>query len=187
MANILNTSSVGYTEDLLVTLLKKKERKAINYLYDNYSKALFGIILNVVNKEEVAEDLLQEVFIKIWKNIDRFDPSRGRLYTWMLNIARNTSIDYNRSKQNLKDIKNQSIDNSLNDINKIENLEQKTDNIGLKGMVESLQPSYKEVIDLVYFKGFTQDETSKELNIPLGTVKTRVRAAISSLRTLFIE
>ncbi len=183
----MNTASVTYSEETLISLLKKKERTAINYLYDNYSKVLYGVIFNGINNEEVAEDLLQEVFIKIWKNIESYDPARGRLYTWMINIARNSSIDYQRSKQNKKDIKNQSIDNSLNDINKSENFEQKTDSIGLKQLVASLPTNHKEIIDLVYFKGYTQDETSKELNIPLGTVKTRVRAAIGTLRTLFIE
>ncbi len=184
----MNITRVAYTEKELVSLLKKQERLALNYLYDNYSSVLYGFILNGVNnKENIAEDILQEVFIKIWKNIQNYDASRGRLYTWMLNIARNATIDFLRSKQNQKDRKNQTIDHSVNDINKIGKFEQKTDTIGLKQLVSNLPANHKEIIELVYFKGYTQDETSKELNIPLGTVKTRVRAAIGSLRTIFSE
>lgn len=183
----MTTLVFQYSEENLVNLLKKKDRQGINYLYDNYSKVIYGVILKGVNKEEVAEDILQEVFVKIWKNIESYDPLKGRLYTWMLNIARNSVIDYLRSKQNMKDAQNQNIENSVNTINKIENSVQNTDNIGLKQLVESLPENHKEVIDLVYFKGFTQDETSKELNIPLGTVKTRVRSAIGMLRSIFLE
>jgi len=183
----LNTLVFQYSEENLVDLLKKKDRLGINYLYDNYSKVIYGVILKGVNKEEIAEDILQDVFVKIWKNIESYDPSKGRLYTWILNIARNSVIDYLRSKQNMKDTQNQNIENSVNNINKSESAEQNTDNIGLKKLVESLPQNHKEVIDMVYFKGFTQDETSKELNIPLGTVKTRVRSAISMLRSKFLE
>ena len=83
-------------ESELLELLRRQDRKAFNYLYDNYSDALYGVILKVVRTEETAQDLLQEIFVKIWKNIAQYDSSKGRLFTWMLNIARNTSIDYLR-------------------------------------------------------------------------------------------
>ena len=159
----------------------------MEYLYDNYSAVLYGVILNGVKNEAVAEDVLQEVFIKIWKNMQGYDPDRGRLYTWMINIARNSVIDYLRSRQNQKDSRNQPIDDSQKDLHNYNPSEQKTDNIGLRQLVEKLPPNHKEVIDMVYFKGYTQDETSRELKIPLGTVKTRVRSAIITLRSLFSE
>ena len=183
---MLNTTA-KYDEATLVDLLKKKDRQVFSYLYDNYSGVLYGIILKVAIKQEQANDLLQEVFIKIWRNIESYNPSKGRLYTWMLNIARNTAIDYLRSKQFQKDGKNQNIEDSVNIINQYEKTEQQTDNIGLKQMVEKLPPDQQKVIDLVYLKGYTQDETSKELNIPLGTVKTRVRMAINTLRGIYKE
>ncbi|HEY0031415.1 MAG TPA: sigma-70 family RNA polymerase sigma factor, partial [Bacteroidia bacterium] len=95
-----------YTEDELIALLKNKDLVAYNALYDNYSAALYGIITRIVPAEEIAEDLLQEVFIKIWKSIDSYDPKKGRLFTWMLNISRNASIDYARSKQSKIETKN---------------------------------------------------------------------------------
>jgi len=183
----LNTTIAQYDEATLVSLLKKKDRQVFSYLYDNYSGVLYGIILKVVIKPEEANDLLQDVFVKIWKNINGYDSSKGRLYTWMLNIARNSAIDYLRSKQFQNSIKNQNIDDSVNTINQSESIEQRIDNIGVLKLVEKLPLDQKNVIDLVYFKGFTQDEASKELNIPLGTVKTRIRTAINTLRGIFKE
>lgn len=87
-----------YSEPELVQLLRQRSQSAFGYLYDNYSGALLSIILNIVNEEELANDVLQEVFVKIWKQIESYDSSKGRLFTWMLNIARNASIDTVRSK-----------------------------------------------------------------------------------------
>lgn len=155
---------------------------AYNALYDNYSAALYGVITRIVPAEEIAEDILQDVFVKIWKSISTYDKSKGRLYTWMLNIARNSSIDYARSKQSKHDTKNQDIDNSVYEVNKQTSTAMNTDVIGVKEEVVKLKDDYRILIDLIYFKGYTQEETAKELNIPLGTVKTRVRAAIIELR-----
>ncbi len=173
---------INYTEEELVSLLKNKDMVAYNALYDNYSAALYGVIARVVPAEEIAEDILQDVFVKIWKSIESYDKTKGRLYTWMLNIARNSSIDYARSKQSKLDTKIQDIDNSVYEVNKQTSTAMNTDTIGVKEEVVKLKDDYRILIDLIYFKGYTQEETAKQLNIPLGTVKTRVRAAIIELR-----
>lgn len=178
--------TTSYTEDELVSLLKSKDTKAFDALYNNYSSSLFAIISRIIPAEEIAQDILQDVFVKIWKSIDMYDKTKGRLYTWMLNIARNTSIDYSRSKQFKSETKNQDIDNSVYEVNKQRSTSFNTDVIGLKEKVGKLKDDYRILIDLIYFKGFTQEETAKELNIPLGTVKTRVRAAIIELRKTII-
>jgi RNA polymerase sigma-70 factor, ECF subfamily len=172
---------IKYTEDELVALLKNKDMDAYNALYDNYSAALYGVITRIIPAEEIAEDLLQEVFIKIWKGIDSYDQNKGRLFTWMLNIARNSSIDYARSKQSKIENKIQDIDNSVYESGK-SSASMNTDVIGVKEQVVKLKEDHRVLIDMIYFKGYTQEETAKELNIPLGTVKTRVRAAIIQLR-----
>ena len=87
-----------YNETELVLLLRQKSQSAYGYLYENYSGALRSIIFNIVNDDELANDVLQEVFIKIWRQIDSYDSTKGRLFTWMLNISRNASIDTVRSK-----------------------------------------------------------------------------------------
>ncbi|MEO5777477.1 MAG: sigma-70 family RNA polymerase sigma factor [Flavobacterium sp.] len=169
-------------EDLLPLLLRKEER-AFTQLYDMYSKSLFSIITNLIKDREEAEDVLQEVFVKIWKNIDSYNQSKGRLYTWMLNITRNTAIDKLRSKGYNNSQKNLSSDNFvhlLDDSNKLTN---KIDSIGLRDFVNKLKPKCIQLIDLLFFKGFTQQEASDELAIPLGTVKTQNRNCMNDLRT----
>jgi RNA polymerase sigma factor (sigma-70 family) len=173
---------IKYTEENLVTLLKNKDLIAYNSLYDNYSSAIYGIISRIVPSEKIAQDLLQDVFIKIWKGIGGYDREKGRLFTWMLNIARNTAIDYTRSRQSIMDHKIQTLENSVYELNKQSYQLINTDVIGVKEQVVKLKEDYRILIELVYFKGFTQEETAKELNLPLGTVKTRIRAAIMELR-----
>ena len=155
------------------------------YLYDHYSKALYGIIYKIVNNEEIAQDLLQEAFLKIWKNIDTYDPFKGRLYTWLLNLTRNYAIDHYRSSdfQHLNKIQN--LEDSVSAVDKQMQGTMMNDHIGLKETVAELKPEYKQMIDLLYYKGYTHDEVAKEFNIPLGTVKTRVRSAIIQLREKF--
>ncbi len=89
----------NYNETDLVLLLKQQDRTAFDYLYERYSGALYSVILNIVPDKETGNDILQEVFVKIWRQVEQYDPSKGRLFTWMLNIARNASIDFTRGKQ----------------------------------------------------------------------------------------
>ncbi len=168
----------------MVALLKSKDQQAFSYLYDNYGAALYGVAMKMLNKEEAAKDLLQEVFIKIWRNIASYDPSRGRLYTWMLNIARNAAIDVLRSSGFNQDKKISGIEQNVYNDNSALSTSQKTDHVGLKQIVEGLKEEYRLIIDLAYFKGFTQEEIARELNIPVGTVKTRSRNALLQLKSI---
>lgn len=174
-----------FSEDELVALLKNKDEKAFNYLYDNYSAALFGIVMKTVQDETVAADVLQEVFVKIWKNIPLYDSSKGRLYTWMLNIARNHSIDVVRSKAHQQGQKTIDIDCAVYDGGSTKTVQNNIDTLGLKKQVMSLKPEWRILIDLAYFQGFTQEEIAKTLDVPLGTVKTRLRSAMTALKSVF--
>jgi len=180
----LNTT-ITLDETELIAMLRGKDEKAFNYLYDNYSAALYGVIFKVLNQEELANDLLQEVFVKIWKNIDQYDSSKGRLYTWMLNIARNLAIDMLRSKRFQQDQKTSDIEKTVSVNDSRSSSSHNIDTLGLQKSVLNLKPELRILIDLAYFQGFTQEEISKTLNIPLGTVKTRMRNAILELKTVF--
>lgn len=181
--NQLLSTKIKYSEQELVAMLKEQSNDAFNYLYDNYSGALFTIISQIVTEKETASDVLQEVFLNIWKKIDMYDAAKGRLFTWMLNIARNAAIDKVRSKGYRDSFKNQSISESGDTgINVSVNAE--TSDIGLKKMLTKLKDEYRTLIDLSYFQGFTHDEISKIMGIPLGTVKTRIRTALSQLRIM---
>lgn len=170
------------TQEELLPLVLKKDDKAFTILYDMYSKNLYGVIFNLIRDKEEAEDILQEVFVKIWKNIDSYNESKGRFFTWILNIARNTTIDKLRSKGFNNSQKNLSSDNFvhlLDDSNKLTNL---IDTIGIQEFVKKLKPKCIQIINLLFFQGYTQQEASDELEIPLGTVKTQNRNCINDLR-----
>jgi RNA polymerase sigma factor (sigma-70 family) len=170
-----------YDEGELVDMLRRQDRKAFNYLYDNYSDALYGVVLKVVRTEETAQDLLQEIFLKIWKNIAQYDVGKGRLFTWMLNIARNTSIDYLRV--NRPEI--QDIDSAVYVVEANQTIYNELDAKELREVVSQLKPEQQTLIEMVYWGGYTHEEAAQRLEMPLGTVKTRVRSALRDLRKFF--
>ncbi|WP_338374910.1 RNA polymerase sigma factor [uncultured Flavobacterium sp.] len=170
-------------EELIKELLKKDD-KSFTLLYDNYSKSLYGVIYNLIRNTEEAEDVLQEVFVKIWKNIDSYNESKGRLYTWMLNIARNSSIDKLRSKNFNNSQKNLSADNFVHVLEDSSKTTNRIDAIGIKEFIMKLKPKCIQIIDLLFFKGYTQQEASDELEMPLGTVKTNNRNCMNELRKM---
>jgi RNA polymerase sigma-70 factor (ECF subfamily) len=147
-----------------------------------YSKRLFAVISNLIKERDEAEDVLQKVFVKIWKNIDSYNESKGRFYTWIINIARNTSIDKLRSKGYSNSQKNLSSDNFVHLLDNSNKLTHQIDTIGIREFVNKLKPKCIQIIDLLFFKGYTPQEASEELAIPLGIVKTQNRNCINDLR-----
>jgi RNA polymerase sigma-70 factor (ECF subfamily) len=175
--------SLTYSESELVASLQQRSEKAFSYLYDNYSGALYGVINSIVTEAETANDVLQDVFVNIWKKIESYDPAKGRLFTWMLNIARNAAIDKIRSKGFRDSLKNQPISENV-DMNAGSVINPVVNDVGLKKVISRLKEEQRVLIDLAYFHGFTHEEIAKAMNIPLGTVKTRIRSALIQLRTL---
>jgi len=173
------------SEDEIIKLVRARDQKGLKYLYDHYSHALMGLILHVVKDREAAEELLQETFVKVWNNFNSYDNKKGRLYTWMLNIARNLAIDKTRSNEYKLSQQTQNIENSVNSVNREHQSEFESELLDLKDLVQKLRPEQKELIDLIYFFGYAQAEAAEKLKVPLGTVKTRVRSAIGTLRKYF--
>jgi len=138
----------------------------------------------VVKNEDIAEEVLQDVFLKIWDKIDVYDASKGKLFTWMLNIARNQAIDKTRSKEISKGRKTDDIDNLVVRIDRAEYSEQQVEAIGLKEVLIKLNDDQRFVIEKLYLEGYTQSEVAREFDIPLGTVKTRTRMAMIELRMI---
>ena len=165
-------------------LLQKKDQQAFSYLYDNYAPALNGVIFRLVEDKTLSEDILQEAFVKIWNNFSSYDKSKGRLFTWMMNLTRNLTIDTLRSKGYKKQNKISGDENSVNNLQDTSAGMDKFDAMGIRNQLSNLKPDHRIVIDLAYFNGFTQDEIAKEIGIPLGTVKTRMRTAIQELRKI---
>ena len=179
------TKKISLSEEELVRRLKAQDTIAVQALYDMYSGALLGVISRIIPQTEIAEDLLQETFIKIWNSAITYDSNKGRLFTWMMNIARNLSIDKVRSRDFRNSGKNQDIENNVDFIDSQKEITFNADLLGLKDMVTALKPEFNSVLNMVYFKGYTHVEAAEELNLPLGTVKTRIRMAIMELRKHF--
>ncbi len=172
-------------ENDLIAGLIRKDQSAMEYLYDHYSGALYGVVYRVIKNEDIAQEVLQDAFLKIWDKIDSYDPTKGRLFTWVLNLTRNLAIDKTRSKEMSKGKKTDDLDLLVNRIDNKEHSELQVEAIGLKEVLDRLSDDQKFVIDHLYLKGYTQSELSEEFNIPLGTVKTRTRLALIELRTIF--
>ena len=174
-------------EDLL-NLLQQKSERGFSLLYDNYADALFSVIRQIVNNTEITEDLMQETFVKIWKKIGTYDQTKGTLYTWMLNIARNTGIDFIRSNKNRfykhlvhDDIwQNEYFQPGIEMVNM-----ERLDYIAIKNKAAELDNKYAVVLDLIYFEGHTYEQVAELLKLPLGTVKTRGRMALTLLKKAY--
>lgn len=169
-------------QEQYISRLKEKDPTVIGALYDAYSGALYGIALRIVQSPELAQQVIQDTFVKVWRNSGSYDSNKGRLFTWLANIARNTAIDVTRTAHFQNSRKTDSVDTLVHNpggstIN--------PDHIGLREAVDRLDEKYRLLIDLLYFKGYTQEEAAQETGIPIGTIKTRLRYAINDLRRLF--
>lgn len=171
-------------EHTIIPLLREKDKQSIELIMEYYGDTLYGIALKMMNDAAQAEDVIQDSFIKIWKNADRYDSKKSRLFTWMLNIVRNTAIDKLRKRKNdkennIKHLVHTSSDPIAEYI--------RPELMDVRDKVDSMEEKYKEVIEVLFFKGLTQREASQALNIPLGTVKTRLKIGLRRLRSVFTE
>lgn len=147
-------------------------------MYQQYSDALYGIILRILKRQEDAEEVLQVVFLKIWNNIDSYSDTKATLFTWMAQIARNAAIDRSRLKSFEMDNNTRSFDVSENELK----TEAGVAGIDIKALIKDMPEKYRVLIEKMFLMGCTQQEIADDLEIPLGTVKTRLREAINQLR-----
>lgn len=181
---LLSSAPHQIDQSQLVSRLLARDKQALSYLYDHYSGALYGMISRIVTDQDVAEEVLQDAFLKIWDRINQFDAEKGRLFTWMANLCRNLAIDRLRSREMKKAGKTDTLETYVSTTDTITINQQEIDGIGLREQLKNLREEERLLLDLVYFKGYTQSEIVKEYDIPLGTVKTRLRMAMKNLRTI---
>lgn len=170
--------------DVLIQKFKEKDVYAFEALYEKYYTNISGVVYNIVRDHEIAEEVAQDVFMKAWKNSASYSAKKGRFFTWLLNIARNAAIDKTRSKAFNNKSKNLDAQIFVDILEDQVNLDSQTDTIGIRNFVNKLADTCKKLIELLYFKGYTQKEASENLEIPLGTVKTRNRNCLNNLRSL---
>lgn len=189
-----NSQTQSLSEEEIVSLLKQGESMIIEYIYDNYSSALYGVVVKILRgRDDLAEDVLQESFTKIWLGRTHYDSTKGTLFTWMLNIARNTAIDKFRSSDfrdsylshtPMNQSTSESVDISVSPLEVGENPSY-FETIDMPEILAKLPSEQRQIIDLMYFQGYTQSEIADKFGIPLGTVKSRARLAIEELRAIY--
>ncbi len=166
----------------LISKFQEKDIRSFEKLYEMYADSMFGVIYNIVRNKEEAQEVLQDVFVKAWNGSSSYSAKKGRFFTWLLNIARNSAIDKIRSKSFKQGKQNLDATFFVDIIESYDNLDTKIDVNGLKKYIKTLRDTCKDLIELLYFKGYTQKEASEELKMPLGTIKTNNRKCISELR-----
>jgi RNA polymerase sigma-70 factor (ECF subfamily) len=169
-------------EKEIVNLLQKQDKRAISLLYKNYADALYGVVKKVIADDETAQDVLQETFVKIWRYAKKYDPAKAKLFTWLYRIAYNTAIDKTRALKN-KTEKEVQIETST--VYKITTNSLNQDVLDIKKHLSSIEEKYQIVINALFFEGMTQQEASEELDIPLGTIKSRLKIGLRELKKIY--
>ena len=165
--------------------LKNREQDALAQLYDRYGRLVYTIIFRIVKNSAVAEDLVQETFLRVWNRVHGFDEEKGALGPWILTVARNRAIDYLRSmdgrmSQSMYELSGNEHPEMFGNLEK-DMLNSDRARV-LHEAFKKLNENQKTVIELAYFEGLSQTEMAQKMNQPLGTVKTWVRTALRALR-----
>lgn len=169
-------------EKEILRLFAEGNVKAMDLLYDNYADALYGVSLRIVGNESIASDVLQDSFVKIWQSSKSYDPAKGRLFTWLMRIVRNKSIDAVRKKNRKAEIQSELKVVYDGDGSSSPDPSIKQD---LKTVLSELDGEQRDLIEHSYILGYSHPEIAKKFDLPLGTVKTRIRKAMTDLRTIF--
>ena len=160
--------------------LLARDERALQTLYDRYAAGLLAVIRRVVGDGVLAQDVLQEGLLKIWRGVGRYNPERGRLFPWMARVCGNHAIDVLRTPRHQFHRGQRSLDASgAHQLPAPEAFN--PEHVGVRELVVRLKPKQREVVELLYFGGCTQAEAAEELGVPLATVKTRARAALVAL------
>ncbi|WP_100614251.1 RNA polymerase sigma factor [Confluentibacter citreus] len=173
---------ISTIEKEIVSLLERGDKKAIHLLYENYADALYGVIKKIITDDDTAQDVLQESFVKIWRYSKKYDATKAKLFTWLYRIAYNTAIDKVRS---LKTKIDNEVQIETSSVYKITSNELNQDVLDIKKHLDTLDEKYQIVLHALFFEGMTQQEASEELDIPLGTIKSRLKIGLRELKKIY--
>jgi RNA polymerase sigma-70 factor (ECF subfamily) len=174
-------------DSTLIERIMVGDEAALSLVYDRYAAMLFGTLMRILRDGQAAEEVLQDVFMQLWRNASQFDAVRGSLPAWLLIIGRNRAISRLRGRPS-REILEEKVGAYANTFVSAQNIEEEAGRAQLKGnltlALSKLPPEQRQVVELAYFEGMTQSEIAIRTNSPLGTVKTRVRTAMQSLRKI---
>jgi RNA polymerase sigma-70 factor (ECF subfamily) len=166
----------------MVTALKAGDQSAVAQLYDRYSAVVYAVALRVLGDTGAAEDVLQEVFLQLWRNPGAFDAARGSLAPWLAVIARNRAIDFLRKRKpetDLQDVIISVAPDLARDADRARAAEK------VRGVIGTMPPPQRSALEMAYFEGMSHSEIASKTGDPLGTIKTRIRAGLITLRKAF--
>ena len=169
----------------LLHAIARRDEAALASLYDRYRLILFGLLVRILGSREEAEDILQEVFIQVWRRAEDFDEQRGKPFTWLVTLARSRAIDRLRqlsARERLATATAQEAPAEASDA--VQDAYRSEQKEIVAGALAQLPEDQRQTLLLAYFEGLTQSEIAKRLGAPLGTVKTRMRSGMIKLREL---
>jgi RNA polymerase sigma factor (sigma-70 family) len=170
----------------LIQKIRQRDRQAFDLFYDRYAQIIFSLCVRILKDTGEAEDVLQEIFVQIWREAERFDAARASVKTWVFTIARSRSLDRYRSRKTARQRFEDSAAEELQQVSSKEDLQ--STSVVQQYVATALQQLTKEqraVVELCYYRGLTQEEISNLTGEPLGTIKSRIRAALMKLRSAF--
>jgi len=166
----------------LVARLRSGDQAAMTALYDRYSSLVYAVALRVVGETGAAEDILQEVFLQLWRNPGAFDAARGRLAPWLAVIARHKAIDHLRGRRESADLEDVTL---ALDARLEEAADRTRAGEKVRGALAAMPAEQRRALELAFFQGLTHTEIAQQTGDPLGTVKTRIRTGLIQLRKAF--
>jgi RNA polymerase sigma-70 factor (ECF subfamily) len=175
-------SDVVLTDAMLVSAIRSGDERGMAQLYDRYSGIVYSVALRVLGDTGAAEDILQEVFMQLWRNPEVFDASRGSLAGWLAVIARNRAIDSLRKRRPEDDIADLIVGIEPDMVRSVDwsrSLEK------IRGVLGSMPPPQRSALEMSFFEGLTHSEIAEKTGEPLGTIKTRIRSGLLTLRKAF--
>ncbi|MCU1261356.1 MAG: polymerase, sigma-24 subunit, subfamily [Bryobacterales bacterium] len=169
----------------LVDRLKRRDPRALAELYDRFGRLAYSVIIAIVRDSGIAEDLVQETFLRVWNRVQAFDSQRGAMGPWLLTVARNRAIDHVRSaaarmSRNVYELEEREHPSLFVDSER--DLISSDQGRIVRAALTTLNDNQKKVIELAYYEGLSQTEMAEKLGQPLGTIKTWVRSALKRLR-----
>lgn len=175
------------TDSALIERMMAADEAALSKLYDRYSAMLFGMLMRILRDQQAAEEVLQDLFLQLWRSAGQFDAARGSLPAWLMAIGRNRAISRLRGRRDREVLEEEEGDYA-NTFVSGENIEDEAVRAELarniSAALQQLPVEQRQAVELAYFEGMTQSEIANRTGIPLGTVKTRVRTAMQTLRQM---